>query len=332
MSSWFSYFGFSKGPPLEEVKEESEEEDTQVPENVVPKTAEEELAEAMNRLSPEQQNLIQDVLRRAENSRKEAKIVVDAEMMRSRYRQRESLEGSQEIDHRYSLVQMDSIPENMITNEMEERAASQREMIAEPCQSNPISPRNLHEKRPSITEATTESLRNRFQKMRSHLTTWFNSLDYDGEYTFNFTSKPEKSETLGNLTMQYIDALSQAIMISSHIEYSHHLLSSNADFHTMCTKFCESIFTLAFDELSHQMVDEKVKDTLNTYCGQIAEEALQAAFFTMVSMTLSNSEECEQVLSKISLMHKSRSFESAQQLDQYLRKMENDQDGIIRMF
>lgn len=66
----------------------------------------------MNRLSPEQQNLIQDVLRRAESSRKEAKVVVNAEMMRSRYRNRDSAEDSQEIDHRYSLVQMDSIPES----------------------------------------------------------------------------------------------------------------------------------------------------------------------------------------------------------------------------
>ncbi|PIC34095.1 hypothetical protein B9Z55_013849 [Caenorhabditis nigoni] len=331
MSSWFSYFGFSKGPPLEEVKEESEEDETQVPEHSVPKTAEEELADAMNRLSPEQQHLIQDVLRRAENSRKEAKVVVDAEMMRSRYRQRESVEGSQEIDHRYSLVQMDSIPENMVTNEMEERAASQRESANEGPRSprSPRSPNNarqLHEKRPSITEATTANLRNRFQKMKSHLTTWFNSLDYDGEYTFDFTSKPEKPETLGDLTMQYIDALSQAIMISSHIEYSHYLLSSNPQFHLMCTQFCESIFSLAFEEITHQMIDEKVRETLNGYCGRIAEEALQSAFFTMVSKTLSKSEECEQVLQGISLIHKSRSFESAQQLDQFLSTMEEENE------
>lgn len=143
--------------------------------------------------------------------------------------------------------------------------------------------------------------------MKSHLTTWFNSLDYDGEYIFDFTSKPEKSEKLGELTMQYIDALSQvkeiaikelekktifqAIMISSHIEYSHHVLSSNPKFQQMCTQFCESIFSVAFDELTYQLLDDKVQETLNEYCGQIAEEALQAAFFTMISKTLSKSKE-----------------------------------------
>ena len=80
-------------------------------------------------------------------------------------------------------------------------------------------------------------------------------------------------------------------MISSHIEYSHYLLSSNPDFHLMCTNFCESIFNLAFDDLADQTVDENVRDKLNDFCGRIAEEALQSAFFMMVSKTLSSSKE-----------------------------------------
>uniref|UniRef100_A0A8R1HT37 Uncharacterized protein n=1 Tax=Caenorhabditis japonica TaxID=281687 RepID=A0A8R1HT37_CAEJA len=322
MSSWFSYFGFNKGSPLEEVKEESEE-NAQVPENIVPKSAEENLAEAMNSLSPEQQNIIQDVLRRAEHSRKEAKIVVDAEMMRSRYQHRESVEDSEDIDHRYSLVQMDSIPENMITNEMEERNMQHQENSTKPVDRDQKSKHSPNQKRASITEVTTASLRNRFQKMKSHLTSWFNSLDYDGEYTFDITGKREKSENLGELTMQYIDALSQAIMISSHIQYSHHLLSSDPSFHLMCTRFCESIFSLAFDDLTYQLLDEKVRETLNAYCGQIAEEALQAAFLSLVSKTLPNSEQVKQVVNQASQMHKSRSFESAQELDQFLSRMED---------
>lgn len=202
----------------------------------------------------------------------------------------------------------------MVTNEMEERNIKQE------TQKSPFTPKTPLEKRASITEgkrlnlntsdsssaATTANLRNHFQKMKSHLTTWFNSLDYDGEYTFDFTGRPEKSETLGELTMQYIDALSQvdliggfeygrrvfqAIMISSHIEYSHHVLSSNPRFQLMCARFCESIFSLAFNEITHQLLDEEVRETLNQYCGHIAEEALQAAFFTMMSKTVIKSDE-----------------------------------------
>ncbi|CAB3409798.1 unnamed protein product [Caenorhabditis bovis] len=305
MSSWYAYFGFNKGQQLDPVEEETSEASPQIEE----KTVEDELAEAMNRLSPDQKVIVQDVLRRAETSRREAKVVVDAELMRSAYRKR-ATSGEDSFELRHSLVQMDSIPDNVIT-EMPGRRASEDT---------------------SEEEASSSNMRRRFQRMKSHLTTWFNSLDYDGDYfaIFELTgNKPQQQEHLEDLTMQYIDALSKAIMISSHIEYSHHVISSNPRFQLMCTRFCESIFALAYEQLTVELIDNEQRKRLNECCGRIAEEALQSAFYNLMSKTLPAEDDAETIVQEISLLHKSRSFENAKELDDYLQNINNTSTGKL---
>ncbi|CAD6194182.1 unnamed protein product [Caenorhabditis auriculariae] len=267
---------------------------------------EEEISQAIDELSEQQRTMVEAVLKRAAESRRGARVVIDANQLAQMSRRRAAFRegtGSIEIEHRLSLVQMDSIPENVVTCDLSNEPPSTARQPPE----------------------EQKSLRGKLQKMKSHLTAWFNSLDYDGDYAEFLQPIGDGTPTpeLCSLTMTYINTLSEAILVAAHISLCQRMLANSEKFQKLCEELCKSIFELAYKDLERANVDVGRRGLIDEFCAQIADDALQAIYYSYILRTLPERVPSVERLCEI---HKSKSFENAVKLDEMLSSEDEEEE------
>ncbi|CAJ0603264.1 unnamed protein product [Cylicocyclus nassatus] len=291
MSSWFSYL-------LGTVPERDEEAETAEPQPEVEHREEESTHEleglaglspstsnnigaALEGLSEQQRELISDVLRRAEASRRGAKVVVDgrrlqrySRMQRGSSSERQfSVEEIPEIPQddsieRGDLVQMDSIPEDL-TVSMDPQAVSTRGRSSFSWISN------------SESDWAQSTLRSRIETFGKRLSHWFDTLDYDGDYmNLQFNIGSNEVTSLNKEISSFSDVLSTGVIILALFELYESSLQSSFTLHTYCEKLTGTILAMIYSDLKHYIVSNDEIVVIDAYCSQmvlhIMDEILQA--------------------------------------------------------
>ncbi|CAI4227851.1 unnamed protein product [Auanema sp. JU1783] len=299
------------------------------------------LEHVLDDLSLQQKAAIQEVLQRAETSRKEARIVIDSHRLHSFRKNPKllnedersfSVEDVKELDtdsddeNKRQLVQMDSIPESVTVSILETESTS----------STP-----LHETMSPSQIKTSEfnsGIGSRMKLIRSQIAQWFNSLDYDGDYMSlsNNTGSRDKSlsrqESLQPLVMNYINALSSGIVIAATLEYCQAALEGSELFKAYCHDLCETLFHLVYSQIELSSVEDDNIRLINDYCTKLALDVMDTVYYLILNRTLEDINSPIDKLKELSQIHRSRSFATAAELESIIERLSSedieDQDSL----
>ncbi|RCN51682.1 hypothetical protein ANCCAN_02041 [Ancylostoma caninum] len=208
-----------------------------------------------------------EVLRRAEASRREAKVVVDARHLRRYGRVRRP---SAEPERQYSveeiqddsmdrgdLVQMDSIPEDLTVSLSPHIDPSSRSR-----QHSWISG--------SESDWSQRTLKSRIETFGRRLSNWFNTLDYDGDYmNFQLNIEPPKTASLEQGVSSFVDVLSTGVVILALLELYESSLQSSFTLHSYCEGLCNAVFNMIYADLKRYAISHEEHAAIDAFCSKL---------------------------------------------------------------
>uniref|UniRef100_A0A7I4YP74 Uncharacterized protein n=1 Tax=Haemonchus contortus TaxID=6289 RepID=A0A7I4YP74_HAECO len=284
MSSWFSYLLSAVTERIpEENEEEAENNDGQeqevkeVPPNEIeslqaePSTST-SIQNVLEELPEQQREHISDVLRRAEESRRAARVVVDGRHL-SRYgrirktkldpERRFSVEEiSEDSMERGDLVQMDSIPEDTTVTISATALTSKVPLLR---QYGVEMPRET-------SEWSQTNLKSRIEMFGKRLSKWFDTLDYDGDFmNIQWVSDYHSSTYVGQNITLFAEVLSTGVILIALFELYESSLERSYSLHSYCDNLIRTIIETIFAEFEQFVAVQDIQDItpIHEFCSQL---------------------------------------------------------------
>ncbi|PAV79211.1 hypothetical protein WR25_06920 [Diploscapter pachys] len=221
-------------------------------------------------LTEHQKQMVEEVLKRAEQSRHEARVVLDGSRLRQlAAMQRGSVdeqfvvfqENSFENDQH--LVQMDSIPETMSVIPEDLPTSSRASISSErsPAKTVDEKPSELEEQEQeqNPVDTITTTITQKVKLISTHISQWLHSLDYEQDYYIP-TKRSSKAGPLevNELTEAYIDSLAEGIIIAACLQYAQQQLANAPYFRQYCEQLASGIIQFVYRVIEQQQSTEYV--------------------------------------------------------------------------
>ncbi|CAJ0936435.1 unnamed protein product, partial [Mesorhabditis belari] len=273
------------------------------------------LQHALDDLTSEQRERIEQVLQRAEASRKEARVAVDTRRLARKGITHKILREKASFDQ-------EQAGEAALEVSMSETASpshriSPRRMLSERADSIVAIGENLERE----ASATATKIVSRVRVLTAQLTHWFSQIDEDGDLlAFMNLGQSKSPMVLEAEADSWADDLACSIVAAALSKYYQSLLLPST-FEEFCRRLVEDIFELVYSQIVvTELEDEEIK-RLDEICERLVTEVLDAA---IASDMIKHSETDEELalFYELRKVHVSRSFECAEELEKMLEMCE----------